>query len=83
MAAILVLKTENGKTIKVYRKSETDEWVVKFYNSQGVHMDASDSFHNDKLDAIDTACYAQRRENEELRVYNHTTTDMQEMCHGQ
>lgn len=62
MRRIRTFLTNSGKEIRVYRKSETDEYVVRFYNHLGVLMDASDSFHSDKEDAINTARYCQEEE---------------------
>lgn len=44
-----------GKFTRVYRNAEWDEYVVRFYNHKGVHMDASDYHTSDKQDAYDTA----------------------------
>lgn len=55
MRKIAEFSWPNGNKTKVYRNAEWEEWVVKFYNSQGVHMDASDYHTNDKQDALDTA----------------------------
>lgn len=40
---------------KVYRDAEWDEYCVKFFDSNGRHMDASDYHTNDKEDALNTA----------------------------
>lgn len=48
-------KWPNGNKTRVYRNAEWDEWVVRFYNSEGVHMDASDYYTSDKDDAYSTA----------------------------
>lgn len=53
---------KDGSKSVVYHNSEWDEYVVRWYNHQGVHMDASDYYTGDKQDAIDTA----RPSNDEL-----------------
>lgn len=45
----------NGNKTRVYRNIDWDEWVVRFYNSKGDHMDASDYYTSDKDDAYLTA----------------------------
>lgn len=45
----------DGRKIKTYYDSDLKEYVVRFYNSQGIHMDASDYFTSDKEDALSTA----------------------------
>lgn len=44
-----------GARAKVYWDSAWREYVVKFYNSSGEHMDASDYHTDDKSDALGTA----------------------------
>ena len=46
---------KDGRQVKTYYNSDLREYTVKWYNSQGVHMDASDYFTNDKEDALATA----------------------------
>lgn len=55
MRKIAEFEWPNGNKTRVYRNVEWNEYVVKFYNHQGVHMDASDYHTNDKQDALDTA----------------------------
>lgn len=45
----------DGSTAKVYRDAPWEEYRVKFYDSSGKHMDASDYHTSDKLDAFNTA----------------------------
>jgi hypothetical protein len=45
----------SGSFSKVYRNVEWNEYVVKFYDAAGTHMDASDYFTSDKSDAMETA----------------------------
>jgi len=51
-----LLQTQSGgkMTAKVYRDSETNEFVVKFY-VDGVYQTEADYFTDDKQDAMDTA----------------------------
>lgn len=46
---------KDGRKIKTYYNSDLREYVVKWYNKDGVHMDASDYFTDDKEDALATA----------------------------
>ncbi len=55
MQKIAEFEWPNGNKTRVYRNAEWDEYVVKFFNHQGVHMDASDYHTSDKQDALDTA----------------------------
>ena len=55
MHKIAEFKAENGKKTKVYWNADYSEYVVRFFNHKGVHMDASDYFTNDKKDALNTA----------------------------
>lgn len=58
------LDTKTGATSRVYRNAEWEEYVVRFYNHEGVHMDASDYHTSDKQDALNTAgCEFQYDEN--------------------
>jgi hypothetical protein len=58
------LDTKTGAIAKVYRDPEWNEYVVKYFNHNGVHMDASDYHTNDKQDALNTAgCEFQMDEN--------------------
>ncbi len=55
MRLIHTEKYENT-TVKVYRLSETDEFVCRFGKATGKPgSDAGDYFTNDRQDAIDTA----------------------------
>jgi hypothetical protein len=47
-------KLMDGAYAKVYSPNECGEYVAKYYNHRGVHMDASDYFSNDREDAIFT-----------------------------
>jgi hypothetical protein len=47
--------TKTNAVAKVYRDAEWNEYRVKFYNSAGTYMDASDYHTNDKEDAMNTA----------------------------
>lgn len=47
--------TEDGERTKVYWNNEWNEFVVRFYNKDGVHMDASDYHTDDEEDAMNTA----------------------------
>lgn len=55
MRLLHTYKWSNGNSTKVYRNAEWNEYVVRFYNHKGVHMDASDYHTDDKDDAIGTA----------------------------
>lgn len=46
---------ETGAISKVYRDAEWNEYRVRFYDKNGIHMDASDYHTNDKEDALLTA----------------------------
>lgn len=50
-----VVDPETGNRARVYHNTEWGEYIVKFYNSDGIHMDASDYHTSDKQDANDTA----------------------------
>ena len=55
MRKIKTFTLEDGERSVVYLNSEWNEYVVRWYNKDGVHMDASDYHTSDKQDAIDTA----------------------------
>lgn len=46
---------EDGEKSRVYWDAEWGEFVVRFYNKDGVHMDASDYHTDDEEDAMNTA----------------------------
>jgi hypothetical protein len=58
MRKIASFKIENGNAANVYKNAEWDEYVVRFYNSRGVHLDASDYHTDSKDDAVSTAKHA-------------------------
>lgn len=55
MKLIATFSTEGEGTAKVYHNTEWQEYVVKWFNTRGTHMDASDYHTDDKQDALDTA----------------------------
>jgi len=55
MRLIKTYKAKDGNYTKVYRNIEWDEYIVHFYNHQGVHMEAADYHTDDKQDALSTA----------------------------
>lgn len=50
-----ISNTRTGEFAKVYRDSETREFVVRFYTSESTLKPAEDYFTDDKADAIGTA----------------------------
>jgi hypothetical protein len=68
MAKLRLLATytaANGKAAKVYRNVEWDEYIVRWFNHAGVHMDASDHHTPDKQDALSTAQHSITQEDAE------------------
>ena len=53
----LIAEFTNAETGKasVYYDSEWQEYVVRWFNTHGVHLDASDYHTDDKEDALSTA----------------------------
>jgi len=47
-------------SVKVVRKAETDEWLVKYYED-GKYSEDKTSYHDDKDDAEDTAMFVQQK----------------------
>lgn len=63
MRLIKTCTSKTGKTAKVYRNTDWDEYVVRFYNHLGTHMDASDYHTNTLAYTINTATLAINKEN--------------------
>lgn len=61
MRLVQRLDHPDGNFAKVYYDYEWGEYIVKFYNHRGVHMDASDYHTDSKEDAILTAKYQNER----------------------
>ena len=55
MRLLQTLKAASGNKAKIYWDSDLKEYVVKFYNHLGTHMDASDYFTPDRADAFGVA----------------------------
>lgn len=59
--------TQEG-TSRVFWNDEWEEFVVRWYNTDGVHMDASDYHTTDETDALETAELSLERE-DTLHLY--------------
>lgn len=84
----LVKQYENGsQSVKVYRDSDSDEFVVRFYNNGKLHEPA-DYFTDDLDDAVGTAKAAlnlntpPRMRNPSRRVKSHLLHDISESASG-
>ena len=52
---IQTIKRDDIVHAKIYRDSEYDEYIVKFYDADGKYLSEADYHTDDKQDAVDTA----------------------------